>query len=353
MTRPARVIVDTSALQSNLAVVRKKAPHSKVMSIVKADGYGHGVNRVGNALAASDAFGVASIEEAITLREGGIKNPITLLEGAFEFDELSLIEKLALEPVVHTFEQLQMLLQHKTSIPVWVKIDSGMHRLGFPLADVDSVIRALRANGNPIRCMTHLANAHDLADEITQRQLEKFESVTSTFDGEKSVANSAGILGWPQTWSDWVRPGIMLYGVSPFADQTGAELGLTPVMTVRSQLISVREVPRGGTVGYGRGYVCEQTMPVGVIAFGYGDGYPRAAGTGTPILVKHQLTQVIGEASMDMLTVDLRGISDPKVGDEVTLWGAELPVETVAKAAGTIPYELLCRVRMRARYVES
>jgi alanine racemase len=180
-----------------------------------------------------------------------------------------------------------------------------------------------------------------------------FDDILGGRSGDRSVANSSAILAWPQYHADWVRPGIMLYGVSPFSDSIGRDHGLQPAMTVASELIAVREVKAGGSVGYGKGYICPHDMPVGVVAFGYGDGYPRHASTGTPILVRGQRTQVIGEASMDMLTVDLRPVPAARVGDPVVLWGAELPVEEVAASAGTIPYELLCRVRMRARYDES
>ena len=353
MTRPARVIVDTSALQFNLALVRRHVPKSKIMAIVKADGYGHGVNRVGKALADADAFGVASIEEAITLREGGSKNPIVLLEGPFERRELELIKLNRLQAVVHNHDQLTMLLEEKCDIPVWIKLDSGMHRLGFQVDELESILTKLNAHRSQILCMTHLANAHDKDDENTLKQTEIFLAATKNFDGEKSIANSAGILGWSVTQSDWARPGIMLYGVSPFKDKFGAELGLKAAMTVKSAIISIRKIKAGESVGYGRGFVSSQEMTVGVVAFGYGDGYPRAAGTGTPILVNGKRTRVIGEASMDMLTVDLTTIPKASIGDEVTLWGPQLPVEVVAESANTIPYELLCRVRMRARYVES
>lgn len=353
MTRPARVIVDTSALQSNLALVRERVPNSKVMAIVKADGYGHGVNRVGRALSDADAFGVACMEEAIILREGGAKNPIVLLEGPFDQSEIALIEQYDFQAVVHNQNQVEMLLEARCQAPAWVKVDSGMHRIGFEPTEVEQVLEKLATNGNYLRCMTHLANAHHLDDSHTQTQLETFSQAIGDFNGEKSIANSAGLLAWQSTISDWARPGIMLYGVSPFSEKLGSELGLKPAMTVKSELISVREVAAGGSVGYGRGYVCDENMKVGVVAFGYGDGYPRACGTGAPILVNGQRTQVIGEASMDMLTVDLRGVSNPKIGDEVTLWGDGLPVEVVAKAANTIPYELLCRVKMRARYIEN
>ena len=353
MTRPARVIVDTSALRFNLSQVRRHAPHAKVMAIVKADGYGHGVQRVGKALADADAFGVASIEEAIKLRDGGVDKPIVLLEGPFETRELALLNQYRLETVVHTDEQLAMIVAQKCFVPLWIKLDSGMHRLGFQPTELPRILDRLGSHRATIRCMTHLANAHDRHDTNTKEQLQKFATALGNFHGETSIANSAGIMGWPASQSAWVRPGIMLYGVSPFREQIGSELGLRAAMTLKSALIAVRKIHAGESVGYGRGFVSEHEMCVGVIAFGYGDGYPRAAGTDTPILVKGQQTRVIGEASMDMLTVDLSEIDNPQVGDEVTLWGPELPVERIAKSANTIPYELLCRVRMRARYVES
>ena len=353
MTRPARVIVDTSALKFNLSVVRHHAPGAKVMAIVKADGYGHGVHRVGKALADTDAFGVASIEEAISLREGGISNPVVLLEGPFERREIALIRDYGLETVVHTDEQLSMIASEKCAAPLWIKLDSGMHRLGFQPHDLPRILESLRGQSNTVRCMTHLANAHHREDENTPNQIARFNTAIEAFQGETSIANSAGVLAWSESTGDWVRPGIMLYGISPFNEQCGADLGLRPAMTVKSALISVRQIGAGESVGYGRGFVSESAMTVGVIAFGYGDGYPRAAGTDTPVLVNGQRTRVIGEASMDMLTVDLSGIRNPQVGDEVTLWGPELPVELIAKSANTIPYELVCRVRMRARYVDS
>ncbi|MEM7465300.1 MAG: alanine racemase [Pseudomonadota bacterium] len=353
MTRPARVIVDTSALQFNLALIRQKNPGVKIMAIVKADGYGHGVSRVGNALASSDAFGVASIEEAVKLREGGASKPIVLLEGPFEPNELQQIHDLQLHAVVHTHVQLAMILESDFRAPLWIKIDSGMHRLGFSPNELPNVLASLRNYPAPVRCMTHLANAHDLDDDNTESQLTVFATSVQDFDGETSVANSAGLLGWPQIEGAWARPGIMLYGVSPFRDKVGKDFGLKPAMSVKSAIISVRRINPGESVGYGRGFVASEALTVGVVAFGYGDGYPRAAGTGTPILVNGQAAEVIGEASMDMLTVDLTKVSNPQVGDEVTLWGPDLPVELVAKSAQTIPYELLCRVRMRARYVEN
>ncbi|HJP36922.1 MAG: alanine racemase [Gammaproteobacteria bacterium] len=354
MTRPARVIVNVSAVRANFKVVQAYAPRTRVMAIVKADAYGHGIARIAGALERqADAFGVASLDEALALRNAGIEGSIVLLEGPFAADEVGEIVANGFETVVHTQAQLRPLSEAKADIPLWVKIDTGMHRLGFPPPDVDAVVRRLRGTHRPIRFMTHLASAHHETDASVTEQLRVFGSAVAAHGGERSIANSGAVLAWPACHADWVRPGLMLYGVSPFQGSRGADYGLRPAMTVASNLIAVREVEVGGSVGYGKGYVCPERMRVGVVAFGYGDGYPRQAATGTPIDVAGVRTQVIGEASMDMLTVDLRPVPQAAVGDPVVLWGPDLPVEEVAISAQTIPYELLCRVRMRARYVES
>lgn len=354
MTRPARVLFDGAAARANLEVVRRHAPGRRIMAIVKADGYGHGVERMARALAAADAFGVASVEEAVRLREAGVVQPIVLLEGPFEAQELAEIALHRLESVVHTREQIRMFQAHAQAVTLWIKVDTGMHRLGFAPAEVPEVVAALARHGRELRLMTHFASAHLRGDASVEAQLAAFAHALSDSGMRlaRCCANSSAILGWPQTLGEWVRPGLMLYGVSPFAETTAAALGLRPAMTVSSALIAVKTVRAGGSVGYGRGFVCPEDMPIGVVAFGYADGYPRHAGSGTPILVNGTRTQVIGEASMDMMAVDLRGVPDPRVGDPVVLWGDGLPVEEIARAAGTIPYELLCRMRMRARVVE-
>jgi len=352
MTRPARVIINVSAVKANFKVVQDRAPRARVMAVVKADGYGHGIARIADALAnQADAFGVASVEEAIKLREAGIECPVVLLEGPFGADDVQEIVARRLEAVVHTHEQVALLSDSKADIPLWIKIDSGMHRLGFSPSEVDEVVQRLMRAGRTIRFMTHLASAHRENDESVSEQLRVFDSAIGAHMGERSIANSGAVLAWPASHAEWVRPGLMLYGVSPFQGRTGVDHGLQCAMTVASALISVREVEAGGSVGYGSGFVCPERMRVGVVAFGYGDGYPRRAATGTPIRVAGIRTQVIGEASMDMLTVDLRPVTDAAVGDRVVLWGPELPVEEIADSAGTIPYELLCGVRMRARYI--
>lgn len=354
MTRPARVLFDAAAVRANFEVVRRHAPGRRIMAIIKADGYGHGVVRMARALGEADAFGVAAIEEAVCLREAGVTRPIVLLEGPFEAGELREIARHRLESVVHTHEQAGMFRADPHAAPLWIKVDTGMHRLGFAPAEVPAVVAALARPGREMRLMTHFASAHLRGDTTVAAQLAAFEQALA--DGGQPLArccaNSSAILGWPRTHGEWVRPGLMLYGVSPFAETRAEALGLRPAMTVTSALIAVKTVRAGGSVGYGGGFVCPEDMAIGVVAFGYADGYPRHAGTGTPILVNGIRTQVIGEASMDMMAVDLRGVPDARVGAPVVLWGDGLPVEEIARAAGTIPYELLCRMRMRARFVE-
>lgn len=352
MSRPARAIFDPHAVRANLQVVKRHAPGARVMAIVKADGYGHGVVRAAAALHDADAFGVASVEEAVRLREANITQPIVLLEGPFNPQELAEIAVHRLESVVHNHEQVRMFGASDASTALWIKIDTGMHRLGFAPSEVAAVIATLTKPTRTLRFMTHFASAHLRQGPSVPQQLDRFLNALGQAEGERCCANSGAILAWPETHGDWVRPGLMLYGVSPFAHEDGVTLGLRPAMTVASRLISVKRVSKIETVGYGQSYVCPEAMEVGIVAFGYADGYPRHAATGTPILVNGVRTQVIGEASMDMMAVDLRPVRDARVGDPVVLWGDGLPVEEVARAAATIPYELLCRMRMRAHIVE-
>ncbi|MBK6658063.1 MAG: alanine racemase [Proteobacteria bacterium] len=352
MTRPARVIINPRAARHNLEWVCRHAPGARVMAVIKADGYGHGIARMARIFDGADAFAVAAIEEAVTIREAGIGKPIVLLEGPFEAAELELVNALGLEVVVYNHEQLDMLVGAPKPRVLWLKFDTGMHRLGFsPEHAADAIARA-RALDVPLRFMTHFANTHHRGDASVHAQVDAFEALLAGQAGERSLANSGAVLGYTRAHGDWVRPGLMLYGVSPFDHEVGSDLGLQPVMTLRSRLISVRQVRAGEAVGYGGAYVCPEDMPVGVLAYGYGDGYPRHAQTGTPVLVRGIRTQVIGHCSMDMMTVDLRPVPDARFGDAVTLWGEGLPIEEVARASGTIPYELLCRVRMRAQYEE-
>ena len=352
MTRPARVIINPRAARHNLAWVRRHAPAARMMAVIKADGYGHGIARMARLFDGADAFAVAAIEEAVALREAGIGKSIVLLEGPFEAAELELVHALGLEIVVHNHEQLEMLRGAPAPRALWLKFDTGMHRLGFDPERAQDAIARVRALDIAPRFMTHFANAHHRGDASVHRQIDRFEQLLAAEEGERSLANSGAILAYPRAHADWVRPGLMLYGVSPFDHEVGVDLGLEPVMTLTSRLISVRQVRAGEAVGYGGAYVCPEDMPVGVVAYGYGDGYPRHAQTGTPVLVRGIRTQVIGHCSMDMMTVDLRAVPDARFGEPVTLWGVGLPIEEVARASGTIPYELLCRVRMRAQYEE-
>lgn len=358
MARAATALIDLDALRHNLQRVREAAPGRYVMAIIKANGYGHGMVRVARAMANADAFGVASIDEAIVLREAGIETPITLLEGFFEAQELALIQHHRLGVVIHHAAQLDILEAHplSTPIPTWLKIDSGMHRLGFAPEKAQDAWRRLKACrwvANPIRLMTHLASADDRHSPQTLRQLECFSAAIAGIEGERGIANSAGILGWPQTHADWVRPGIMLYGVSPFIDGVAVDDGLKLVMTLTSKLISVNRFKKADAIGYAASWVCPQDMPVGVVAIGYGDGYPRHAAPGTPVLVNGKRVPLIGRVSMDMISVDLSSQPSAQIGDPVTLWGQGLPVEEVAHCASTIPYQLLCGVTQRVKIVES
>lgn len=355
MGRATRAVVDLQALQHNLAQVRRIAPASRVMACIKANAYGHGAADAAHALADADAFAVACVDEAMVVRESGIDHPVVLLEGVFSREEASLAAQYRLEPVVHDPAQFDWLAAAPPeSLRVWVKVDTGMGRLGFRrerLADVRERIHAIASVRRPLNWMTHLACSDDRADEVTTtEQIGRFEDVLGDWSGERSIANSAGILAWPGSHADWVRPGIMLYGVSPFSESTGGRENLKPVMTVSTRLIAIREVRRGERIGYGGDWTAPEDMPMGVAGIGYGDGYPRHAPSGTPVLVNGRRVPLAGRVSMDMITVDLRSQPDARVGDPVVLWGEGLPVEEVAQAAGTIGYELLCRLTGRVRF---
>ncbi|MEN8106383.1 MAG: alanine racemase [Pseudomonadota bacterium] len=358
MTRPARACIHLSALQHNFKRVKQAAPDSKVMAIIKADAYGHGLLPVAQSLSAADAFGVASIEEAITLREAGFDRRIVLLEGAFAADELILIGGYRVDMVVHHQSQLQMLAQARLSHPVdvWLKLDTGMHRLGFPAATAAGVLEQLQglAQVGSVYLMSHLACADDTDNPYTDAQLHSFRDATSSLPGETTLANSAAILAWPDACLDWVRPGIMLYGGSPLAGKTAQQLDLQPVMTLETRLIAVNEHRQGDAIGYGGDWVCPESMKIGVAAIGYGDGYSRQLPSGTPVRVAGQPAALAGRVSMDMICIDLRAVPMAAVGDSVTLWGDGLPVDEIAAAANTIAYELLCGVsqRVQRQYID-
>ncbi|EGQ8195497.1 alanine racemase [Vibrio parahaemolyticus] len=350
--KAAKACIDLSALQHNLQRVKAQAPESKVMAVVKANGYGHGLRHVAKHSNHADAFGVARIEEALQLRACGVVKPILLLEGFYSPGDLPVLVTNNIQTVVHCEEQLIALEQAdlETPVVVWLKIDSGMHRLGVRPEQYDEFISRLKTCPNvakPLRYMSHFGCADELDSSITPQQIELFMSLTSGCQGERSLAASAGLLAWPQSQLEWVRPGIIMYGVSPFSDKTAQDLGYQPVMTLKSHLIAVREVKKGESVGYGGIWTSERDTKVGVIAVGYGDGYPRSAPNGTPVWVNGRTVPIAGRVSMDMLTVDLGPDATDKVSDEAILWGKELPVEEVANHIGTIAYELVTKLTPR------
>jgi alanine racemase len=352
VTRAARATVDTAALHHNLGVVRRLAPGARVMAVIKANAYGHGLVGTGRALRDADAFAVARIEEAVALREAGLENPVVLLEGVLDAAQLPLAASLALELVVHSPEQLAMLESAQLPRPIkaWLKLDTGMNRLGFPPAGARAAAGRLGACSlvaPGVRLMTHLACADERDARVTDAQLGRFTAALGDLPGERSIANSAGLLWRRDCHADWVRPGIMLYGVSPFADNTGDDLGLRPAMELMSTVIALRTVQRGERVGYGGVWRAREDSRIAIAAIGYGDGYTRHLGSGTPVLVRGRRAPLAGRVSMDMIAVDVTLIPETRVGDEVTLWGAGLPVEELARQAGTIPYELLCSVTQR------
>lgn len=347
--------IDLSALRHNLQQVRVRADSRKILAMVKADGYGHGIVRVAQALNDADALGVAAIEEAIILREAQITKPIFIMSRFYDADQLSLCLRHRLAIIIHQPYQVEILERAHLPEPitVWLKLETGMHRLGLlPEQFINAWQRLQRLPwvNKPIGLMTHLACADEPDHPLTAQQLQQFQQLTADFPGPKSMANSAAILSRPDALGDWVRPGIMLYGASPFANQTGIQANLRPVMTLTSHLIAVPRAKRGDWVGYGATWQCPEDMPIGIVAIGYGDGYPRHARNGTPVLVNGAICPLIGRVSMDMIAVDLRPTPAAQVGDPVTLWGEGLPVEHIAECAETISYELFCQVTQRVEF---
>ena len=356
MPRPLQALIDLSALEHNLSVVRHHAPRSRVMAVVKADGYGHGLLRAAEALADADGFAMLELDAAVRLREAGYRHTILLLEGFFDMEELAWIEQYHLSTVIHNPEQIAMLsaCRLRGRLDVFLKLNTGMNRLGFPLQQFSTVIEALRAHPavGQITLMTHFACADELQSrESVSTQVERFNAAGTGWRLPRSLANSAAILRYPETHADWVRPGIMLYGASPLTGTSAAALGLRPAMTVSSKIIAVQTLMSGEGAGYGHTFRAGNSMRVGVVAGGYADGYPRHAPTGTPILVNGRRTRVVGRVSMDMLHVDLGEIEDAGVGSPVILWGQGIPVDDVAEAAGTVAYELMCALAPRMQKV--
>jgi alanine racemase len=354
MSRSTFATIDAKALAHNLAAVRERAGDARIMAVVKADAYGHGLARCLPALLQADLLAVATMDEARAIRDLAPDVPILLLEGVMSPDEIRAAAAMKLEMVVHHPDQLGWLegAGAEPGARVWLKIDSGMHRLGFPLDDAAGAERRLRRlrGVDEVVLMTHFACADRADHPLNARQIERFDRATAELAGPRCMANSAALLNLPATRRDWVRAGLLLYGVSPLADRDGAELGLEPVMTLESRLIAVTDVAAGETIGYGARYTAGRPMRVGVAAIGYGDGYPRNMPDGTPVLVNGRAQPLAGRVSMDMTTIDLEGQPDAAIGDPVVLWGRGLPVERIARAVDTIPYELLCRVTRRVPY---
>lgn len=355
MSRPTRALINPQALKNNLAKAREAAPGARLMAALKANAYGHGLRRVARALDGTDAFAVATVDEAKALRSLGVGHPIVLLEGIYSPRDLQLARELDLELVVHHRFQVEALEADRgRPLRVWLKLDTGMNRLGVAPDDAIELHQRLaecRQVQDPVNLMSHLACAEETNNPMTRLQMERFDELTRGWEGERSLANSAGVLHWPDTHRDWVRVGGMLYGVLTESERTGADYGLQPAMVLESRLIAVKRLAKGETVGYGASWRAPEAMPFGIVAIGYGDGYPRHAPTGTPVAVDGTLTQTLGRVSMDMVAVDLRPCAGAGIGDRVVLWGENVACETVARHAGTIGYELTSGLTSRVPLV--
>ncbi len=354
MPRPIAATIHLKALRHNLDVARKHAPNAKIFVVIKANAYGHGLLRAASALQAADGFAVIEFDAAMRLRDAGYKQRIVLLEGFFDRQELVAGAAQRLTTVVHAAWQLSLLdsLATGARLDVLLKINSGMNRLGYVPDEVRNAYTALQDHHGvgKVTLMTHFADA-DGARGVAW-QMETFERAVAGMVAPRCLANSAATLRYPETHFDWVRPGIMLYGSSPFADKTAAALGLQPAMTLASEIIGVCNLKPGDTVGYGGTFRAERPMRIGIVACGYGDGYPRHAPSGTPIRVGDRLTATVGRVSMDTLCVDITAIPEAGIGTRVVLWGEGNPIDAVAQVAGTVSYELMCALAARVPVIE-
>ncbi len=349
MSRPIQAHINLSALENNLRVARRAAPSARIMAVIKADGYGHGLLRVAEALSAADGFALLDIQDAIQLREAGFRQTLLLLEGAFSAEDMAFIAQYDLACVIHSGWQISLLDAYpgREKLDIWLKVNSGMNRLGFAPQQAVPAMEQLRRHRavRDITLMTHFANADE--PRGIAEPLARFNDFAAPYRVPRSLANSAALLRYPETHGDWVRPGLMLYGASPFVETRAQQLGLQAAMTLHSRIIAVQELRAGDEIGYGALFRAERAMRVGIVACGYADGYPRPAPGGTPLLVEGQMTQTLGRVSMDMLYADLSQLPQADVGSTVTLWGEGLPIEEVARAAGTISYELMCALTAR------
>jgi alanine racemase len=350
MPRPVRATISAGALQQNLAVARSHAGDAKLWAVLKANAYGHGLERAARALAGADGFAVLDFEEAARLRSAGVTKPVLMLEGFFKPTDLPLLNQYALTPVIHSMEQVELLKRSSLLGPVdaYLKVNSGMNRLGFGVENLRLAHDTVRAHANvrSLTLMTHFADADGQGG--IKAQLDWFEELVKPLDSQhRSLANSAALIRFPEARAGWVRPGIMLYGCSPFADRPAETLGLKPVMTLSSEIIATQHLQPGERVGYGFSYEAVGEMTIGIVACGYADGYPRHAPTGAPVLVNGQRARIVGRVSMDTICVDISDIPEAYIGTPVTLWGEGLSADEVAAAAGTLSYELLCALAAR------
>ncbi|MEH6345584.1 MAG: alanine racemase [Bermanella sp.] len=351
MARATQAIIDLHALRENYQLAKQGAPDSRAYAVIKANAYGHGMLTVANALSSlADGFAVACVDEALKLRQAGILLPILVLEGAMDRHECQAALDLDLELSLHHEQQVQWLQQAQGSVKVWVKVDTGMHRLGFAVQDVPAVISDLRAcaNVSQIQLMSHFACADEVGNTFNQYQLDQMETL-SPMKLPWSMSNSAALLTQPQSHGELVRPGIMLYGASPIVGTTGHDFNLQAVMTLQSEVIALHSIKAGESVGYGQTFTATKDTQIAVLAIGYGDGYPRSAKAGTPVLIRGRQWPLVGRVSMDMMTVDVTN-SDVQLGDKATLWGTGLSADEVAHHCNTLSYELFCRLTGRVKF---
>lgn len=357
MNSPVSAVIDLSALRHNIDRVRAITGNRKILAMVKANAYGHGAVRVSAALKNRvDAFGVASFEEAAELRRANISEPIIVMSRFWNAEQMAYCSEYRIGVVINQLYQIDILEKNPQPAPflVWLKLETGMHRLGLSREGFQQAwlrLQKLPWVQKPVGLMTHFACADNPSDPLTGEQIHCFAELTRDFPGPKSMANSAAILSCPPALADWVRPGIMLYGSSPFHNKTAAECGLRSVMSLSAPLIAIRKLKKGESIGYGATWRCEQDMLMGVVAIGYGDGYPRHAPNGTPVLINGKMCHLAGRVSMDMITVDLHQMNNAKIGDRALLWGAELPVDQIAALSQTISYELFCKVTRRVEFI--
>ena len=357
-TRTAYAEINLDALHHNVNVVKKFSPHSKIMAVVKSMAYGHGAIEIASSLKENvDMLAVARIGEGVNLRKAGIQTPIVILEGPSCMQDLEIASEMNLQPTFHDSSQILWINNYKNKpIDCWIKFDSGMNRLGFEVKKAEEIYRQFQSKHsiNEIRLMTHLSCADDINDELTNQQIKLFHSMVKNIEADTSIANSAGILAWPESHVDWVRPGLMLYGASPIIGKSAKDFDLKPVMTLRAPLISIKKINKDARVGYGGTWIAPEEMLIGIVSIGYGDGYPRHINDEGRVLVNDTATSIIGRVSMDMIAIDLRGV-EAQVGDFTTLWGEKIPIDQVAKSANTIPYTLLCNVttRIKRKYKSS